>query len=117
MRINLPEANQIAKPEQGEAHRNHEYDFEVGMIGTAADSLHVLTESSTPHITVFEKRIGTRLVGGGATSAILTPNFYLCTELLIFYLCLVSTCELTHIKLQDNSATVKAIRLTPPSGA
>ena len=57
MRINLPEANQNAKPEQVSQ-----------VIESAADSLHVLTESSTPHITVFEKRIGTRLVGGGAAA-------------------------------------------------
>ena len=57
--------------DSGDAHRNHKYDFEVGMIQNTDDSLHVLTESSTPHITVFVKRIGTRLVWGGAASAIL----------------------------------------------
>ena len=42
------------------------------MLESAVDNLHVLTGCSTPHITAFEKQIGTRLAGEGAASAILT---------------------------------------------
>ena len=101
MRINLPEANQNAKPEQVSQ-----------VIENAADSLHVLTENSTPHITVFEKRIGTRLVGGGAASAILTDAL----NSVVIIVAIVATAALLFL-MPDIIATGKAIRLTPPSGA
>ena len=82
------------------------------MLESAADSLHVLTESSTPHITAFEKQIGTRLAGGGAASAILTDALN-SVEIIV---AIVATAALLFL-MPDITATVKAIRLTPPSGA